>query len=131
MYKRQGYDVPAGTLVMPAIAAIHRRPDLWREPLEFRPSRFLEDDVAPYSWIPFGGGVRRCIGAAFALMEMRVVLRAVLERLEVRAVSPAPERPKVKNVTAVPWRGAEVVAVRRSATPAQPRPRREPSALRG
>ena len=109
----EGCDVPAGTLVMPAIAAIHRRPDLWERPLEFRPERFLEDEIMPYSWIPFGGGVRRCIGAAFALMEMRVVLRVVLERLEVRAARPAPERPRVRNVTAVPGRGAEVVAVRR------------------
>ncbi len=88
----EGYDVPAGTLVMPAIAAIHRRPDLWERPLELRPERFLSGEVEPYSWIPFGGGVRRCIGAAFALMEMRVVLRAVLERMEVRRAGGAGAR---------------------------------------
>ena len=104
-----GYDLPVGTLVLPAIAAIHRRADLWDRPLLFRPERFIESQPVPYSWLPFGGGVRRCIGAAFALMEMRVVLRGVLERVSLSAVRPEAERPRARHVTAVPGRGAEVV----------------------
>ncbi|MEJ7751298.1 MAG: cytochrome P450 [Thermoleophilaceae bacterium] len=108
-WQLHGYDLPAGTLVLPAIAAIHRRADLWERPLLFRPERFIESQPVPYSWIPFGGGVRRCIGAAFAQMEMRVVLRGVLERVSLAYVREAPERPRVRHVTAVPGRDAEVV----------------------
>ena len=68
-----GYALPAGTLVLPAIAAVHMRPDLYPEPHEFRPERFLDGGAESYAWIPFGGGVRRCIGASFAQVEMRVV----------------------------------------------------------
>ena len=113
-WQLHGYDLPADTLVIPAITVMHRRPDLWDRPLQFRPERFLEGQPAPYSWIPFGGGVRRCIGASFAQMEMRVVLRAVLERLELRSVREEDERPRVRHVTAVPGRGAEVVALARA-----------------
>ena len=76
-----GYPLPAGTLVLPAIAAVHMRPDLYPEPHEFRPERFLDGGAESYSWIPFGGGVRRCIGASFAQVEMRVVMREVLRRV--------------------------------------------------
>ncbi len=110
-----GYDIPAGTLVMAAIVAIHHRPDLWDRPLLFRPERFLESQPVPYSWIPFGGGVRRCIGATFALMEMRVVLRTVLERVSLSAARPQSERPRAQHVTVVPGRGAEVVVGARTA----------------
>src|SRR3954449_3161150 len=83
-----GYRLPAGTFVMPAIAALHYREDLFPEPGEFRPERFLEGEGDHYSWIPFGGGVRRCIGAAFAQYEMRIVLGTVIERAELRAADP-------------------------------------------
>ena len=76
-----GYTLPAGTLVLPAIAAVHARPDLYPEPAEFRPERFIDGQPESYAWIPFGGGVRRCIGASFAQVEMRVVLREVLRRV--------------------------------------------------
>ena len=119
-WQLDGHDLAAGTLVLPAIAAIHRRPDLWDRPLLFRPERFIESQPVPYSWIPFGGGVRRCIGAAFALMEMRVVLRAVLEHVSLSAVRPQAERPRVRHVTAVPGRGAEVIVGPRAASPSVP-----------
>ncbi len=104
----EGYELPAGTFVLPAIAALHYRPDLFPQPDRFRPERFLEEGADTYSWIPFGGGVRRCIGAAFAEYEMRVVLRAILERAELSAPSPKPERVVVRNITLAPGRGCRV-----------------------
>jgi cytochrome P450 family 135 len=103
-----GWKLPAGTLVLPAIAAVHVRPDLYPSPQEFRPERFLEGAAESYAWIPFGGGVRRCIGASFAQVEMRVVLREVLRRVRLSAPSQRPERPQVRHVTVVPARGCRV-----------------------
>jgi cytochrome P450 len=103
-----GYELPAGTFVMPAIAAMHYREDLFPNPDEFRPERFLGGKPDTYVWIPFGGGVRRCIGAAFAEYEMRVVLRAILERAELSAPDPKPEKVKVRNITLAPGRGTRV-----------------------
>ena len=73
-----GWELPAGANIAPSIYLIHRRPDIYPEPLEFRPERFLDDPPGTYEWIPFGGGVRRCLGASFAAFEMKVVIRAVL-----------------------------------------------------
>jgi cytochrome P450 len=108
-----GYRIPAGTYVMPAIAAIHSREDLYPDPDEFRPERFLARTPDPYTWIPFGGGVRRCIGASFAQFEIRVIIRTILERTRLRAPSTRPERSKLRNVTAAPARGCRVVLERR------------------
>jgi cytochrome P450 len=94
---------------MPAITAIHFRPDLYPDPDEFRPERFLGRTPEPYTWIPFGGGVRRCIGAAFAQFEMRVIIRTILERAQLRAATARSERSKLRNVTAAPARGCRVV----------------------
>ena len=103
-----GYELPAGTFVLPAIAAMHYREDLFPDPEEFRPERFLDSKADTYVWIPFGGGVRRCIGAAFAEYEMRVILRAILERAELSAPDPKPEKVKVRNITLAPGKGATV-----------------------
>jgi cytochrome P450 len=103
-----GYDLPAGVFLMPAIAALHYREDLFPEPYEFRPERFLEGKADTYAWIPFGGGVRRCIGAAFAEYEMRIVLRTILERAELSAPDPKPERVRVRNITLAPAKGTRV-----------------------
>ena len=110
-----GFEVPAGTLLLPAITVLHHRPDLWERPQELRPERFIDDQPVPYSWIPFGGGTRRCIGAAFAQMELRVVLRAVLRRVSLTPVRPRAERPRIHHVTVVPRRGAEAIARPRAA----------------
>jgi cytochrome P450 len=107
-----GYRIPAGTLVMPAIAAMHFREDIYPAPDEFRPERFLQGAPESYAWIPFGGGVRRCIGASFAQFEMRIIIRAILERVQLRPADPAPERPRVRNITLAPERGCEVVLER-------------------
>jgi cytochrome P450 len=104
-----GYRIPAGALVMPAITAIHFRHDLYADPDEFRPERFLAGTPEPYTWIPFGGGVRRCIGASFAQFEMRVIIRTIIERAQLRAASARAERSKLRNVTAAPARGCRVV----------------------
>ncbi len=107
-----GYELPAGTFVMPAIAAMHYREDLFPNPEEFRPERFLDGKPYAYVWIPFGGGVRRCIGAAFAEYEMRIVLRAILERAELSAPDPKPEKVKVRNITLAPGKGTLVSLAR-------------------
>ena len=102
------YELPAGSFVFPAVAALHYREDLFPEPHEFRPERFLKGKPDNYAWIPFGGGVRRCIGASFAEYEMRIVLRAILERAELSAPDPKPERAKIRNITVAPAKGARV-----------------------
>ncbi len=73
-----GWDLPAGVHIAPSIYLLHRREDLYPDPVAFRPERFLDRTPGTYEWIPFGGGVRRCLGASFALYEMRVVLQAIL-----------------------------------------------------
>jgi cytochrome P450 len=114
-----GYELAAGTFVLPSIAGLHYREDLFPEPEEFRPERFLEGKADHYSWIPFGGGVRRCVGAAFAQFEMSVVLRVILERAELSAPDPRDERVKVRNVTLAPRKGGRVALER----PLRPAPR--------
>jgi cytochrome P450 len=103
-----GYTVPAGTVVLPAVALVQRSAS-YDDALEFRPERFLEGSPPPYSWIPFGGGVRRCIGAAFATLEMKTVLREVLARVELDSVRRADEGTRVSGVMMLPDRAGEVV----------------------
>ena len=105
-----GHVLPPGTDVTPAIWLAHTRPDRYPEPYAFRPERFLADAPATYAWIPFGGGVRRCLGAAFAEMEMRVALAEILRRRALRPASPAAERVARRNVTFSPARGTMVIA---------------------
>jgi cytochrome P450 family 135 len=105
-----GYQLPAEISVVPSIYLTHRRPDLYPDPECFRPERFLEQPAGIYTWIAFGGGVRRCLGAPFAELEMRVVLSMLFNTFEVR---PADERPEPVRwqgmLTPVPGRGARVV----------------------
>jgi cytochrome P450 len=104
-----GYELPAGTFVLPAIAALHQREDSFPEPRRFLPERFLDAKVDNYAWIPFGGGVRRCIGAAFAEYEMRTILREFVAAAELRAADPEPERVRIRNITLAPARDGRVV----------------------
>jgi len=108
-----GYELPAGITVMAAIYLAHTNATTFPGPYAFRPDRFLTEPPETYSWIPFGGGTRRCIGAAFAQVEMRVVLRTVLRAVELRAGSNAPEAIVRRNVTLSPRGGTPVVAERR------------------
>jgi cytochrome P450 len=111
-----GYTLPEGSIVLPAVALVQRdREHYGGDALEFRPERFLDGSPPPYTWIPFGGGVRRCIGAAFATLEMKVVLREVLSRVELAPVRAADEGTRVSGVMMLPDRGGHVVvAARRS-----------------
>jgi cytochrome P450 len=105
--------LPAGTDVTPAIWLTHTRADVYPEPFAFRPERFLEDGPDTYAWIPFGGGIRRCIGAAFAEFEIRIALREVLTRCELHKASPAPEKIGRRNITLSPRAGTPVVVTAR------------------
>jgi cytochrome P450 family 135 len=101
-----GWDLPAGATVGPSILLTHAREDNHPDPTRFDPERFVGHSPPVNTWIPFGGGVRRCIGAGFSLMEGVAVLREVLTAYDVTAVGP--DRPKVRNITSVPRRGARI-----------------------
>jgi cytochrome P450 len=101
--------LPAGVNVAPCIYLLHRRPDVYDEPRAFRPERFLDKQPGTYTWIPFGGGVRRCLGASFAQFEMKVVLRELVSRLDIRAARPEPERRIRRAIVFAPERGGEIV----------------------
>jgi len=107
-----GYELPAGTLVLASITGIHTRQDLYPDADAFRPERFLGEPPGTYTWIPFGGGVRRCLGAAFAQEEMRIVLREIAAGPELAPAHARPERPRMRNVTIAPEHGARVVMAR-------------------
>ena len=112
-----------------AIDDIHRRPDLHADPEGFQPERFLGPDrPAGATWLPFGGGVRRCMGASFATFQMGIVIRRVLERTSLVLASRRPDRPAVRRVTA--RRGISVVP-RRGVRVVQLRPPRPPAAAAG
>jgi cytochrome P450 len=105
-----GYELPAGVTVTPSIYLVHRRPDVYPDPHAFRPERFLERPAGTYTWIPFGGGVRRCIGATFAIFEMKTVLQAIAARVWLSPADPESERVIRRAITLTPNRGAEVLA---------------------
>ena len=104
-----GWTLPAGVHVAPCIYLAHRRPQAWPDPTAFRPERFLGAAPEPYTYLPFGGGVRRCAGAAFAMLEMKEVLRAVARRFALRPPGRATERMRRGSVTLMPGRGGIVV----------------------
>jgi cytochrome P450 len=128
------YVVPADTPIAISIAALHHRPDVYPDPFAFRPERFLDskqpDDpgdelsgepgrrafVKPgtYTWIPFGGGIRRCLGASLAMAEQRVVLEAIARRTDLAATRPSSEWPRQRNVTMIPSKGGRVIVERKS-----------------
>ncbi|MFL5871968.1 MAG: cytochrome P450 [Solirubrobacterales bacterium] len=103
------YAVPAETPVLVSILLLHHREDLYPEPFEFRPERWQDRKPGTYEWLPFGGGIRRCLGAALAMAEQRVVLEAMARRLDLEAADPEPERALHRNVTMIPRHGARVV----------------------
>jgi cytochrome P450 len=107
------YRVPAGTPVVLSIMLLHHREDVYPQPFAFAPERFLENKPGTYTWIPFGGGIRRCLGATLAMAEQRVVLRTIAARTDMRATAAQPEKLRHRNVTMVPAQGAQVVLDRR------------------
>jgi cytochrome P450 len=104
-----GYEIPAGAGVTPCIHLLHRDPNIYPDPDRFIPERFLDNPPGTYTWIPFGGGVRRCLGAAFAQFEMAVVLRELVRRHEVLPATQASERPYRRAITETPRHDAEVI----------------------
>jgi cytochrome P450 len=114
-FRINGYEVPPGVEINPSIRMIHRREELYPDARSFRPERFLGPDPPDtYTWIPFGGGTRRCLGASFALMEMRIVLQRVLARTALRAADPELEEVQFRAITLAPRSGVRVVLDRRS-----------------
>ncbi|WNG32438.1 cytochrome P450 [Archangium violaceum] len=105
----RGRELPVGTGIMAAICVVHRDPVLYPEPERFRPERFLERKYSPFEYLPFGGGARRCIGAAFALYEMRIALGTLLAAHRFTLANNEPERPVRRNVTQGPRGGVELV----------------------
>jgi cytochrome P450 len=103
-----GWELPAGVKVYPGIALVHMREDLYPHAQEFRPERFLEDGAESYSWLPFGGGIRRCIGAALAHAEMAEVLRVAIPRVELRPMRERPDPVVLRGITLAPKHGVQV-----------------------
>jgi cytochrome P450 len=115
-FELPGLTIPRGTMVIPYITLVNRRPDLYDDPHAFRPERFLDTRISTYSWIPFGGGRRRCLGAAFAMTETRIVLSTILRCARVQPTTDRPERIGRSTVTIVPARGARTVLMPRHQT---------------
>jgi cytochrome P450 family 135 len=118
-FRLNGYEIPPGVEINPSIRVMHRREDLFPDAGAFRPERFLVDDPPDtYTWIPFGGGTRRCLGASFALLEMRIVVARVLERAAgLRSAERKPAKVEFRGITLAPKDGARVVQDR-APTPA-------------
>jgi len=109
-FELNGYTIPPGIEINPSIRMIHRRADLYPRPREFRPERFLGPDPPDtYTWLPFGGGTRRCLGASFALMEMRIVVQRVLQRARLRPVDQELEKVQFRGITQAPRNGVRVI----------------------
>ncbi len=106
------YQVPAGSAVLANIISIHHREDLYPQADRFLPERFLNHAPNTYEWIPFGGGVRRCLGATLAIAEQRVVLREMSRRIDMTYDKPDAERARMRNVTLIPTRGGRVKITR-------------------
>jgi cytochrome P450 len=108
-----GYTIPADTIVAPCVYLMHRRADLYPQPRSFQPERFLGEGAGTYTWIPFGGGVRRCVAVVFAQLEMKRVIQTVIEEVDLRPAVSRSEAAARSSVSFVPEGGATVIATRR------------------
>jgi hypothetical protein len=116
-----GWTYPPGVCLVGNAYLVHHDPDIYPDPYAFKPERFLDEPPGTYTWIPFGGGRRRCIGASFAMLEMKIVLRAVLAQSELRLADDTLELSRRRAITLSPGRGATVVLRdRRPATVSEP-----------
>jgi cytochrome P450 len=104
-----GFEYPPGVALLASAFLVQRDPSIYPEPHAFRPERFLDNPPGTYTWIPFGGGRRRCLGASFALQEMKIVLRTVVSRFELSAPSASPERTGRRSITFSPAGRATVI----------------------
>lgn len=107
------YAVPAGSPIGMSIFLVHHREDIYPDPWQFKPQRWVGQTPGTYTWIPFGGGTRRCLGASLAMAEMRVVLEQMVKRLDIEPDRPQAERVKHRNVTMIPERGARAIISRK------------------
>jgi len=108
-----GHTIPAGTIVAPCIYLVHHREDIYPRPFSFTPERFLDAQPENYTWIPFGSGVRRCVAAVFAPLEMKRVIQAVLQEVELAPAAPSAERARRSSVAFAPADAAPVIVERR------------------
>jgi hypothetical protein len=115
-----GRTYPPGVALIANVYLVHHDPEIYPQPYAFRPERFLEEPPGTYTFIGFGGGRRRCLGASFAMVEMKIVIRALLESCEIESVGGAPERPKRRNITIKPANGARVMLRGRVREPVAP-----------
>ena len=115
-----GWDYPTGVSLVANAYLLHHDADIYPDPFAFRPERFLDSKPGTYTWIPFGGGRRRCIGMSFAMLEMQIVIREMLRAYQLRAPDPEHEVPRRRNITVRPARGARVGLARRTAGVAVP-----------
>lgn len=104
-----GIRYPPGVVLIANAHLVHRDPDVYPQPLAFRPERFLEQPPGTYTWLPFGGGRRRCLGASFAMLEMKIVLRTVLARSEPRPAHAGPDRARRRSITISPADSCRIV----------------------
>jgi cytochrome P450 len=112
-----GYEYPPGVSLLASAWLVHHDPEIYPEPYAFRPERFLDTPPGTYTWIPFGGGRRRCLGASFAVQEMKIVIREVLRRYALAPASPMPEQTGRRSITFSPSGGARVILQARQAAP--------------
>jgi cytochrome P450 len=113
-----GWEYPPGVCLVPNAYLLHHDPDVYEDPYAFRPERFLDEGPGTYTWIPFGGGRRRCLGASFAMVEMKLVLCTVLGSCELRAGGTGPELARRRNITIRPGHGGRAVLGERAREPA-------------
>jgi cytochrome P450 len=104
-----GITYPPGVSIFASAYLVHTDPDIYPDPYAFRPERFLDSSPGTYTWIPFGGGRRRCLGASFAQLEMKIVVRAVLERYAIRPDEPARETARRRGISLSPSRGCRLI----------------------
>ena len=107
------WDYEPGCVLACSAWLVHHDPDVYPDPFAFRPERFLEEPPGTYTWIPFGGGRRRCIGMSFAMLEMRIVIRELLRAYDLDPDAQGPEAPRRKNISVRPARGARVGLTKR------------------
>jgi cytochrome P450 len=104
-----GYHFDTGTILIPCIYLAHRSPEVFPDAKQFKPERFLNHKFLPYEYLPFGGGARGCIGMAFSMFEMKLVLATILSRYQLALAQPRPVQPVRRGITIVPSRGVPVV----------------------
>ena len=113
-FQLNGWTIPEGEFLAPCIWLTHRREEVYPDPYAFKPERFLDKGPETYTWLPFGGGTRRCAGAAFAQLEMNVVMRTIAEKVDLEPADPAPEHVGRRAIVLAPKRGSRVVVRERT-----------------